>query len=114
RVDESLEPVIASQLVTSGLGDIPPGRVAGVRQVVRGYDEVRERITLTLEIAVGAQDLGDEVQISGVPDLAVMVPGGFPGDLATAAVVVNSVVQVAAARPGLLTMLDLPPPRVGV
>src|SRR5690606_4312489 len=77
-------------------------------------DEVRERITLTLEIAVGAQDLGDEVQISGVPDLAVMVPGGFPGDLATAAVVVNSVVQVAAARPGLLTMLDLPPPRVGV
>lgn len=111
RVNESLEPVTAPQEVSSGLGEISPGRVAGVQQVARGFDETQERISLTLEIAVGTRDLGDEVQITGVPDLAVTVPGGFPGDLATAAVVVNSVLQVAGARPGLLTMLDLPPPR---
>lgn len=111
EVLQSVEPVIAARGLTSGLGEIPVGRVAGVRQVARGFDDRQERITLTLEIAVGARELGDEVRISGVPDLAVRVPGGFPGDLATAAVVVNSVAQVATARPGLLTMLDLPPPR---
>lgn len=111
EVTQSLEPVIAAHGLASGLGEIPAGHVAGVRQVARGFDDLRERITLTLEIAVGAGELGDEIRISGVPDLAVTVPGGFPGDLATAAVVVNSVAQVAAARPGLRTMLDLPPPR---
>lgn len=111
-VSESLEPVVASQAMTSGLGEIPAGRVTGVRQVVQGFDESRERISLTLEIAIGVRDLGDEVRLSGVPDLAVTVPGGFPGDLATAAVLVNSVAQVVGARPGLRSMLDLAPPRV--
>ena len=36
------------------------------------------------------------------------IAGGVAGDLATAAIVVNSIPKLLAARPGLLTMNDLP------
>jgi 2,4-diaminopentanoate dehydrogenase len=36
------------------------------------------------------------------------VAGGIAGDSATAAIVVNSIPKLMAARPGLLTMKDVP------
>jgi hypothetical protein len=36
------------------------------------------------------------------------VAGGIAGDVATAALVINSLPKLLAARPGMLTMLDLP------
>lgn len=111
EVTETLEPVIAQQALDSALGPIPAGHVAGVRQVARGVDGSGERVLLTLEMAVGLDHPRDEVQIRGLPDLRAEIPGGIPGDLATAAMVVNSVPLVVAARPGLITVADLPPPR---
>jgi 4-hydroxy-tetrahydrodipicolinate reductase len=113
EVTETLEPVLAPRELASALGPVPAGHVAGVRQVARGHDGTGERVLLTLEMAVGLDRPRDEVRISGVPDLRAEIPGGLPGDLATAAVVVNSVPQVVAAAPGLKTMADLPPPRPG-
>ena len=55
----------------------------------------------------------DRVRLRGVPDLELEIPGGLPGDLATAAVVVNSVPRVLAASPGLRVMSELPPPTPG-
>ena len=46
----------------------------------------------------------------GVPSLTLRIPGGVPGDIATASIVVNSIPKVLAARPGLQTMKDLPVP----
>ena len=36
------------------------------------------------------------------------IAGGIHGDLATAAIVVNALPLLVAARPGLLTMMDMP------
>jgi len=36
------------------------------------------------------------------------IAGGVAGDMATAAIAVNAIPKVMAARPGLLTMHDLP------
>jgi len=36
------------------------------------------------------------------------IAGGVAGDAATAAITVNAIPKVMAARPGLLTMHDLP------
>jgi 2,4-diaminopentanoate dehydrogenase len=111
EVTESLEPVIADRELDSALGPIPAGHASGVRQVAVGVDDTGERVVLTLEMAVGLADPREEVNVSGVPDLQLTIPGGIPGDLATAAVVVNSIGQVVTARPGLRTMAQLPPPR---
>ena len=69
-------------------------------------------IELDLSMYVGAPDPRDEVFLSGSPDLHLRYEGGIPGDPATAAILVNSVPQVVAAAPGLVTVLDLPPPRI--
>ena len=39
---------------------------------------------------VGARDPHDTVELAGTPDFTLTIPGGTHGDLATAAVVVNS------------------------
>jgi 4-hydroxy-tetrahydrodipicolinate reductase len=36
------------------------------------------------------------------------IPGGIHGDVATAAIVVNAVPVVLSAKPGLITMIDVP------
>ena len=50
----------------------------------------------------------DAVYITGTPNLEVVIKGGTHGDIATAAIVVNSVHRVIDAPPGLVTMKDLP------
>ena len=44
----------------------------------------------------------------GVPDLELEIKGGVHGDRATAAMVVNAIPRVVSARPGVLTMDDIP------
>ena len=46
--------------------------------------------------------------IDGVPPIDMTIAGGVAGDVATAAIVVNAIPSMLAARPGLLTMKDLP------
>ncbi|MEK7203970.1 MAG: NADP-binding protein, partial [candidate division NC10 bacterium] len=50
----------------------------------------------------------DAVYITGTPNLEVVIRGGTPGDVATAAMVVNAAHRVVDAPPGLATMKDLP------
>ncbi|MBA7557394.1 hypothetical protein ES705_50149 [subsurface metagenome] len=40
--------------------------------------------------------------------MEVIIKGGTPGDVATAAMVVNSAKRVIDTSPGLITMKDLP------
>ncbi|MEL6616911.1 MAG: dihydrodipicolinate reductase [Bacteroidota bacterium] len=86
---------------------VASGDVAGIHQTAEVMVDDQTRATLTLTMAVGAPD-EDRVRIAGDPPLEVVVQGGTFGDTATVAAVVNAVPRVAAARPGLRTMLDLP------
>jgi 4-hydroxy-tetrahydrodipicolinate reductase len=102
EVDEELVPLVAEED-----GPVPRGRVAGFSQTARVFADEREVVRLELVIALGAEDPRDEVELDADPPLRLIVPGGVPGDLATAAAAVNAAPAVTELR-GLVTVLDLP------
>ncbi len=108
EVTESIEPVIAEAEVQSDYIKVNPGQASGVRQVGRGFKKGEEVITLEFEAFLGAPESYDAVYITGTPNMEVVIKGGTPGDIATAAMVVNSAHRVVDAPPGLITMKDLP------
>jgi len=63
-----------------------------------------------MEAYLGAPETYDSVEIKGTPPVSMRIAGGIHGDLATPALVVNSIPRVLAAPPGLHTMRDLPLP----
>jgi 4-hydroxy-tetrahydrodipicolinate reductase len=80
--------------------------VMGVRQFAEGM--VGEcLIRLDLEMTMTSADF-DVVEVKGDPDLKVRFEKGVFGDSATVAVVVHAVERVGKAKPGLITVLDLP------
>lgn len=105
---ETIDPVIADQPVKTEFLEVAPGRVAGVHQLARGVGGGVERVRMELKMYVGAKDPADTVELRGTPSLSLTIPGGTHGDLATAAVVVNTIPAIVAAPAGLLTSRDLP------
>jgi hypothetical protein len=108
RVDETLEPAIAPRDLDTEYLRIPAGMAAGIKQCARGYRNGELAITLDLQMYVGAEQPRDHVLIDGMPPIDMTIAGGVAGDTATAAITVNAIPKVMAARPGLLTMHDLP------
>lgn len=108
EISESIEPVMANTQVKTNFVTVAPGQVAGVKQLGKGIRSGETLITLEFIAFVGAPESYDAVYISGIPDLEIVINGGTPGDVATAAMVVNSIPIVLSAPPGLLTMKDIP------
>ena len=108
EITESIEPVIAKNRVKTNFVTVEPGQAAGVRQVGKGIRSRKEMVTLEFEAYVGASESHDTVYVTGIPNLEVTIKGGTHGDIATIAMVVNSVRRVIDAPPGLVTMKDLP------
>ncbi|ACG75358.1 dihydrodipicolinate reductase [Anaeromyxobacter sp. K] len=107
EVDEELAPLVAEEDARGGPVPVRRGQVAGFTQVARVFADEREVVRLELTIAVDADDPRDEVELDADPPLRLVVPGGIPGDAATAAAVVNAAAAVTELR-GLVTVLDLP------
>ena len=57
---------------------------------------------------VGAKQPADTVELRGEPNLTFTIPGGTHGDLATAAIAVNTIPSILAAPAGLRSVRDLP------
>jgi 4-hydroxy-tetrahydrodipicolinate reductase len=108
RIEETIEPVIATQHARFESIEIPAGRVLGVHQVARGLRDGSASVSLELHMYLGAAEPTDTIRIHGVPDMNLQIPGGIHGDLATTAVVVNCIPAVLEARPGLRTAKDIP------
>ena len=105
--DETIEPVLAEREVTTQFLRVEPGDVAGVHQTIEGHGRINVR--LELRMYVGAEDVAaDRVIVKGVPDVEMVIRNGVHGDRATAAMVVNAIPRVMQARPGVLTMDDIP------
>jgi len=111
RTTSTIEPICAGQETPSGLGNIAKGRVTGVRQLAKGFIGSKEVVSLLLEMAVGISSPRDEINISGVPNFSVVIPGGLHGDIATAAITVNSIFSVLRSGNGLKVMTEIVPPR---
>ncbi len=107
-ISETIEPVVARELVRTPFLEVAPGLVAGVHQIARGYAGSKEKIYMELQMFVGATDPGDSVAIIGNPNLTLTIPGGTHGDIATASVVVNCIPAILSAPAGLRTPRDLP------
>lgn len=107
-IAETIDPVVATEPFQSEHVNVEPGQVAGVHQIARGSAQGEEKIYLELKMYVGAPDPSDTIQLSGEPDLHMVIPGGTHGDLATASVAVNAIPALLAAPAGLRTARDLP------
>lgn len=106
--EEELTPVFADEDIAGGAFLVKKGQVAGMHQVAVALDDGQERVRLELTIALGADEPGDVIEIDADPKVKVLIPGGLPGDRATAHLVVNAAPRMTASQPGLLTVLELP------
>jgi hypothetical protein len=118
RVDditETIEPKIATERVHTEFVTVEAGQVAGVHQIARGLCEGKEVVYMELQMYVGAKDPADTVELTGHPNIGLVIPGGSHGDIATASVAVNTIPAILEAPSGLRTSRDLPigffPPR---
>jgi 2,4-diaminopentanoate dehydrogenase len=105
--EEELVPLLAEEDYPGSPIPVPKGRVAGVQQRAIGLEDGQERVRLELTLAVGASAL-DRLVLDADTRLTLEVPGGIPGDSATAHLVVHAAPRLTASSPGLLTVLDLP------
>jgi 2,4-diaminopentanoate dehydrogenase len=110
RISDEVQPKIAAVTISSEYLAVDPGYVCGIVQDGIGYRKGRPAIRLHMEAYLGAPDTYDAVEIEGSPALSMKLAGGIHGDIATAAIVVNSIPKVIEAPPGLHTMRDMPLP----
>ena len=108
NITETIEPMIAEEDVQTQFLQVKAGQVAGVHQIARGLARGEEKIYMELQMFVGAKDPRDTVELRGVPDISLTIPGGTHGDTATISVVVNCIPSILAAPAGLRTANDLP------
>jgi len=108
EISETIEPVVAAAQVTSPFLTVEAGQAAGVHQIARGTHQGKELIYLELQMYVGAKSPADTVELLGHPNVSLVIPGGSPGDIATASVVVNTIPVILDAPAGLRTARDLP------
>ncbi len=94
------------EAVVSGTSDL----VTGLHQNLVVFSDAGEVVRMRIEMVAGAADPRDAVELDADPPLALVIPGGVPGDAGTAAVIVNSAGSLRDLSPGLLCAADLPVP----
>ena len=111
-IEQTVEPVLATEKRVTKFLTVEKGQVAGIRNHGYGKKGGTTIVHLDLSMYVGAPDPRDEVVLQSTPPVHLKFHGGIAGDQATAAILVNNLHGVAAASPGLKTVLDVAPPRL--
>lgn len=109
KIKETKVPVVANKIIkVPGYKSVPKGKVCGFNQRAIGHYKEEEKIILEELGRVDPKlDYKNTIYIYGHPNLIenMNVPSG---ELTTTAHAVNLIPVVVNAKPGLLTMLDLP------
>jgi len=109
KTEDIIQPVVASETITTPAMTIKKGDAMGVRQVGRAYVGEEVKIELIFQAAVGEAESFDEVFIEGNPTIHSRIQGGVNGDIATGAITINSIPRVLEATAGLKTMMEISP-----
>ena len=104
-VEERQEPIIAERDIKSKDVLIREGEVAGIRGIGEGICSDGRKIIVELIALAGGDDF-EEIILEGEPSIKWR-SSGTPGDLATAAILVNMIPNVLNAEAGLLTINDV-------
>jgi 2,4-diaminopentanoate dehydrogenase len=107
EITETIEPKVATERVQTEFLTVEAGQAAGVHQIARGLSSGKELIYMELQMYVGAKDPADTIELTGHPNISLVIPGGSHGDIATASVAVNSIPAILEAPSGLRTSRDL-------
>jgi 2,4-diaminopentanoate dehydrogenase len=107
EIKETIEPKVAEEQVRTEFLTVEAGQAAGIHQIARGLSGGKELIYMELQMYVGAKDPSDMVELKGLPNISLVIPGGTHGDIATASVAVNSIAAILEAPSGLRTSRDL-------
>ncbi len=114
QIVEEKEPIISSTYRETPYVIVEPGLVAGCHHRAYGYKNGEAVIILKhpQQVCPGAEDVetGDYIRIDGTPPVNLSIKPEIPGGQGTMAMAVNMIPVVAAAGPGLKTLLDLPFP----
>lgn len=108
KIVEDQKIVLAEEEIESADVKAGKGKVKGVVGYGAGYIDDKEVIRLEFHAYVGAQEF-EEITIEGKDYTVVWKSTGTPGDLGTAAIVLNIAEVVNNFEPGLKTMIDLIP-----
>jgi len=111
EIKETTDPMIADRDYKTPYLEVKKGQAAGIKNIGRGFRNGEEVITLDLRMYVGCPDPHDSVHLESDPPIDLIIRNGVFGDLATVAMLINSIPNVLNAEPGVKTMLDLPIPR---
>lgn len=110
RVEEKVDPVVCKEDIRTQFFNVKKGQVAGIKHTAKGIVDGRVALILDLRMYVGAKSPHDTVYIKGNPSFETEVKGGIPGDIATAAILANSIDLAIRSEPGLLNVRYPPVP----
>jgi 4-hydroxy-tetrahydrodipicolinate reductase len=112
-IEKDLEPIIAEKPYVMDTLEIAPGQTVGFLQRVVGMSKGKPWYQAEFVGHATPREAGLEVMdsfdIEGYPELHFAVKPGFNPHFTSAAMVANSLRRVVDAKPGLVTIADLPP-----
>lgn len=118
EVVETREPIISNTYRETNYVKVEPGMVAGCIHIGYGMRDKKAIITLEhpQQIKPELEDIktGDYIWIEGDPNLNLCIKPETPGGIGTIAMAVNMIPLCLNAKPGIVTMKDLPMPRASM
>lgn len=117
RIDREIEPIYAERAHSSASMSIPRGATAGFRQRYTGivgdqgwYEAV---FTGHVDPVANGTPPRDEIHVQGATTLHFFVEPGFDPQTGSSAMIANSIRRLVDARPGWLSVAELPPAHPG-
>ena len=116
EIQEERWPILSNTLRETPHVRVSPGMVAGCRHIARGISGGNTVILLEhpQQVLPELENVatGDSIEIKGEPPISLRIQPEIPGGRATINLAVNMIPQVLGSRAGLLSMPDLPLPRL--
>ncbi|HEY5517305.1 MAG TPA: 2,4-diaminopentanoate dehydrogenase [Coriobacteriia bacterium] len=115
EIVETREPIVSTVERSTPHVHVAPGNVAGCRHIARAYCKGELKIELVhpqqIHPHLEGIDTGDFIHIVGDPEINMANTPEVPGGKGTYASVGNYIPLIGSARPGIVTVVDMPLPR---